>query len=164
MPIYEFYCPDCHTIFNFFARSSGVRRQPDCPACGRPKLDKQVSAFATPGKSGEGEEGSDFPVDEQRMERAMTALASEAEHIDEKDPRQAAHMMRRFADMTGVEFNAGMEDALHRLEKGEDPEAIEGEMGNLMEGGEEPFVLTPGRQKARGEGRRLRHDARLYDL
>ena len=45
MPIYEFYCADCHTIFNFLARktSSVV---PGCPRCDRRRLERRVSAFA----------------------------------------------------------------------------------------------------------------------
>ena len=46
MPIYEFYCADCHTIFNFFSRTVNTRKSPLCPRCGKRTLDRQVSAFA----------------------------------------------------------------------------------------------------------------------
>ena len=76
--------------------------------------------------------------DESKMEKAMNLLASEAEHMDEEDPRQAANLMRKLTDMTGLNLGPGMEEALHRMEAGEDPEAIEAEMGDLLEG-EDPF-------------------------
>ncbi len=58
--------------------------------------------------------------------------------MDEEDPRQAANLMRKLTDMTGVDLGPGMEEALARMEAGEDPEQIEAEMGDLLEG-EDPF-------------------------
>ncbi len=46
MPVYEFYCPDCHAIFNFFSRRVDTETQPACPRCGRPELGRQASLFA----------------------------------------------------------------------------------------------------------------------
>ncbi len=46
MPVYEFYCPDCHRIFNFLSRTVNTEKQPDCPRCGRPRIERQVSLFA----------------------------------------------------------------------------------------------------------------------
>ena len=77
-------------------------------------------------------------MDEAKMERAMNTLAREAEHMDENDPRQAANLMRKLTDMTGMELGPGMEEALARMEAGEDPEQIEAEMGDLLED-EDPF-------------------------
>ena len=37
MPIYEFYCPDCNTIFNFFCRRIVTDKKPACPKCGARK-------------------------------------------------------------------------------------------------------------------------------
>jgi hypothetical protein len=34
MPIYEFYCEDCHTIFNFFSKNVNTTKKPN----GRPAL------------------------------------------------------------------------------------------------------------------------------
>jgi hypothetical protein len=80
------------------------------------------------------------------MEQAMNLLATEAEHLDENDPRQAAKLMRKLTDMTGLNLGDGMEEALSRMERGEDPEAIESEMGDLLEG-EDPFSFgKKGRQ------------------
>ena len=79
-------------------------------------------------------------MDEAKMEQAMNVLASEAENIDENDPRQAANLMRKLTDMTGMDMGPGMEEALRRMENGEDPEQIEAEMGDLLEG-EDPFTF-----------------------
>ena len=46
MPIYEFYCRDCHTIFNFFARRVDTETVPKCPKHGKHKLQRQMSRFA----------------------------------------------------------------------------------------------------------------------
>jgi len=114
MPIYEFYCKDCHTIFNFFSRSVNV--------------------------------------------------AKETDNMNEDDPRQAADLMRKLTDMTGLELGPGMQEALSRMERGEDPDRIEAEMGDLLEG-EDPFVLPGKKGRAKG-GRRFEpfRDETLYDL
>jgi hypothetical protein len=31
MPIYEFYCPDCNTIFNFFSRTINTSKKTPMP-------------------------------------------------------------------------------------------------------------------------------------
>ncbi len=46
MPVYEFYCSECHAIFNFLAKRAGTDKKPSCPRCNFPELEKQVSAFA----------------------------------------------------------------------------------------------------------------------
>jgi putative FmdB family regulatory protein len=46
MPIYEFYCRDCHTIFSFFARRVDTETVPKCPKHARHKLRRQMSRFA----------------------------------------------------------------------------------------------------------------------
>jgi putative FmdB family regulatory protein len=164
MPIYEFYCDDCNTIFNFFSRSINTRKKPKCPRCRQRTLSRMMSAFAVTGKAREDGGPEEFPFDEGRMETAMQALAGEAESINEDDPRQAANLMRKLTDMTGLELGPGMTEALRRMEKGEDPDQIEAEMGDLLEG-EDPFLL-PGKTGGPQKGRRPTpsRDDTLYDL
>jgi hypothetical protein len=72
------------------------------------------------------------------MEKAMMSLAREAEKVDEENPRQAARLMRRLYDAAGLSLGSGMEEAIRRMESGEDPDQIEAEMGDLLEE-EDPF-------------------------
>lgn len=163
MPIYEFYCDHCHTIFNFFSSTVNTRKVPRCPRCKTNKLSRQVSMFAVTGRAREDGDLDDLPVDEGQMEKAMQMLAGEADKINEDDPRQAAQLMRKLTRMTGLDLGDGMEEALSRMEQGEDPEKIEQEMGDLLEG-EDPFQL---KGKAARQARRRQAPARdetLYDL
>lgn len=165
MPIYEFFCNDCNTIFNFFSSRPNTEKRPHCPQCGKRELQKMMSAFATIGKAKEGADDDPLAgMDEARMEQALAGLMREAEHVNEDDPRQMANLMRKFADKTGMRLGGSMEEAIARMEAGEDPEQIEREMGDLMEG-EEPFSLEAMKKKAQAGSRRAPlHDERLYDL
>ncbi len=148
MPIYEFYCQKCHTIYNFLSRNVNTETIPKCPKCKKVELERQVSIFASiSSKKGDDMEGGMPDFDESKMEKAMNMLAGEMDKVNEDDPRQAADLMRKLSDATGLKMGAGMEEALSRMEKGEDPEKIEAEMGDLLEG-EEPFVMG---EKKKGE-------------
>lgn len=139
MPIYEFYCTDCHRIFNFFSRTINTEKRPDCPKCGRPRLERQVSLFAISKGRKEAESDEGMPdMDEEKMERAMEALAGDLDGMDEENPRQVANLMRKLYAATGMKLGAGMEEAIRRMEAGEDPDEIEQQMGEVLEG-EDPF-------------------------
>lgn len=171
MPIYEFYCRDCHTVFNFFARRVNTATRPSCPRCGRPKLEREVSRFAVargarePAAAG-GEDDLPPGLDEAKLERVMAELEREADSLDEDDPRQAAQLMRKLHERTGMPLTGKMEEAMRRMEAGEDPDQIEQEMGDFLDGGETlPGTETGGR--LRGLANRLRApavDETLYDL
>ena len=111
MPIYEFYCAECHMVFNFYSRTINTDKRPLCPKCGRIKLSRQMSSFAVIRGAKEDSDTGLPDIDESKLEKAMGALASEAEGIDEDDPRQAAKLMRKLTQMTGLELGAGMEEA-----------------------------------------------------
>ena len=164
MPIYEFYCDDCNTIFNFFSKTVNTAKKPKCPRCKTKILSRQMSAFAVTGKAKEAGDADDLPFDEGKMEKAMQMLAGEADKIKEDDPRQAANLMRKLSDMTGLQLGPGMNEALKRMEAGEDPDAIEAEMGDLLEE-EDPFLL-PEKSDAAKKGRKPApiRDEKLYDL
>jgi len=103
-------------------------------------LERRMSTFSTLKNRGAEDDMAIPDMDESKMEKVMSVLAKEAEHLDENDPRQAANLMRKLTDMTGLNLGPGMEEALARMEAGEDPEQIEAEMGDLLEG-EDPFSL-----------------------
>lgn len=172
MPIYEFYCPDCHTVFSFFSATVNTAARPDCPKCGRKELARRPSRFATvtAGRAEEGEGDADDPfagVDEERMERAMEALGSEFEGLDETaepDPRQMSRLLRRFSEVTGLEAGPKLREMLDRLERGEDPEALEEAMGG-DDGDEDLSELFALKKKlAGGRPARPKVDDTLYFL
>ncbi len=132
---------------------------PECPKCSR-LLKRQVSVFACIDSARkEGGGADDLPVDEGRLEGAMNRLAAEAEKLDDSDPRQAARLMRMFSDMTGVKLGDGMQEALNRLEAGQDPDEIESDMGDLLSA-EDPFQPAKSNSRAKAPQR----DETLYDL
>lgn len=162
MPIYEFYCEACNTIFNFFSRRVNTSKLPPCPKCDR-QLKRQMSSFAMIGKAKETEDGLPPDIDEARMERVLGELAHEAENIDENDPQQMARVMRKFSEKSGLSLGGTMEEALARMEAGDDPEKIEEEMGDIFEN-EDPFSLEKKKSgKALRKSGPLR-DETLYDL
>lgn len=168
MAIYEFYCPACHTLYSFLARRMGVDRRPSCPRCSRPDLERQVSLFAISKGRKEGEAGGDDAgsVDEERLMRAFESMAGELSGVDEDDPRAAARMMRKLYEAAGLPLGAGMDEAMQRLEAGQDPDAIEQELGDaLTEEGEALEAGSPRRQLA-SLMRKLppRTDPKLYEL
>jgi putative FmdB family regulatory protein len=164
MPIYEFFCQDCNTVFNFLSRRINTAKQPDCPRCGRKKIKRMVSTFATIGKARESEEGDTLAgLDEARMEQALAGLMREAEHLNEDDPRQMAGLMRKFSEKTGISLGDHMEEALSRLEGGEDPDAVERDMGDLLEG-DNPFSLAELRKKRASGPKPPDRDETLYEL
>jgi putative FmdB family regulatory protein len=173
MPFYEFFCPDCNVNFTFFSRRVNTETLPDCPKCYARKLDRRISLFAVRGNaknpssddSGDSSVG-DLPIDEAKMARAMEALAGEADHISDDGPRQAANLMRKFSDMTGLRYTDTINDALTRLETGENPEAIEAQLGDALDS-DNPFILPDKLQKpkaASADKRRPTTDDTIYEL
>jgi putative FmdB family regulatory protein len=137
MPIYEFFCPDCFTVYSFFSAAIDTAARPDCPRCGRKELERRPSRFATLKLGGSDESAPDendpfAGMDEERMERAMMELGSEFEGMDENaepDPRQISRMLRKFSEVTGLEAGPRLQEMLARLERGDDPDALEQELG-----------------------------------
>jgi putative FmdB family regulatory protein len=165
MPIYEFYCAECHTVFSFLSRSVNTRKRPTCPRCGRPRLERRPSRFAVShGITDRSGEDDLSEVDESRMERAMQTMAAESGSVDESDPRAMARLMERFYEASGMEIGDGMREAVRRMEAGEDPDRIEEEMGDLLEQ-DDPF-FGPGRplKSFARRARPPRIDETLYEL
>ncbi len=167
MPIYEFYCRDCHTVFSFLSRSVNPGKRPACPRCGRADLPRRPSAFAiSKGRKDAGEGGEDgLPdLDEARLERAMESMASDLEGLDESDPRQAARLARKLYEAAGIPVAGGLEEAIRRMEAGEDPDAVEAELGDALDA--DPFAAAPEKRLARLRRRMLPAavDTTLYEL
>jgi putative FmdB family regulatory protein len=178
MPIYEFYCRRCHRVYSFLSRAVDTDKTPPCPRCESAEMTRRASAFAI-SKGRKEEPKPEVPpgpdVDEARLERAMEAMAGELESIDENDPKQGARLMRKLFSATGMPVGTGMEEALRRMEAGEDPERIEEQMGDVFEGdpfggllgGEAGEKPTADEARTAARFRRLlppSHDPELYEM
>jgi putative FmdB family regulatory protein len=170
MPIYEFYCRNCHTIYSFFARKIDTETTPKCPKCPKGaggRLERQMSRFAissgSPDSDGPPDDMSD--LDEEQMERAMMEMAGDMDNVGEDDPRAMAAMMRKLMNTTGMSMGEGMEEAIRRMEAGEDPDKVEEELAEVLDS-EDPF--TSGEGKLRGLHRRMTEapnvDPEVYDM
>src|SRR4051812_32457799 len=146
MPIYEYYCPDNHTIYQFYAKTLAQgQTTPKCPDNPKFRLKKLVSAFAITSGGGSDEaaekkpDAAADPVEDAKMEAAMSAMEGEFSNVDENDPKAMARMMRRMSELTGEKIDGEMEEVVRKLEEGADPDSLEEQLG----GGEEPGAGDP---------------------
>jgi hypothetical protein len=177
MPIYEYYCPDNHTIYQFFAKTLAQGQTlPKCPDNPKYRMQKAVSAFAVTGsgKSADAEQSAAAPGDsaeDARMEAAMGAMEREFSSVDENDPRAMGRMMRRMAEMTGEKIDGEMEEVVRKLEEGSDPDSLEDQLGGEMSGddsmdapsGETAAETKEKRHRYKSVQRPIRRDPQLYD-
>lgn len=118
MPIYEYRCADCGRRVSIFFRSLGAVGVPACPRCGGKELTRLMSRVAV--RRGAGDAAADDPGGEDELGGMGGMLAG----LDENDPRALAGAMRRMSDEAGEPLEPEMEEAVGRLERGEDPEAV----------------------------------------
>lgn len=177
MPIYEYYCPDNHTVYQFYAKTLAQGRLiPRCPENPAYRMVKQLSTFAV-SRGAKTEQPVESPSpgtppDDPRMEAALGAMEREFDSVNENDPRAMARMMRRMAELSGEKITGEMEEVVRRLEEGADPEALEEQLGGeAPDGGDDPEGLPAGGEAAREarhrfRARRLppRRDPKLYDF
>ncbi len=188
MPIYEFYCPQNHTVYQFYAKTlaqGGI--VPRCPDNPKWPLKRIVSQFAFTGRAKEPSVEADAPAaqggpDDARLEAAMGAMEKEFASVDENDPRAMARMMRRMSELTGEKIDGEMEEVVRKLEEGVDPESLEDRLGGGEGDGEDgdmpgaagamggPVTGMEAGEKAARVRRRIqrattapRRDPRLYD-
>ena len=166
MPIYEFYCGSCHVVFSFFSQRVDTTKRPDCPRCGRPKLERQVSRFSTLGRSGAELAGEAPPgdLDEAKIEGLMESMSREAEGLDENNPRQIARMMRKLHDVAGMPLDDKADEAIRRMEAGESPEKIEEELGDVFGDAGPDIDAVPDGPRRKTRRRPPAVDDTLYDL
>lgn len=178
MPIYEFYCPQNHTVYQFYAKTLAQGKTiPRCPDNPKFRLEKMLSTFAV--KTGGAAAESEAPTggapaegaDDARMEAAMGAMEREFSAVDENDPRAMGRMMRRMAEITGEKIDGQMEEVVRRLEEGADPDSLEEQLGD---GGDDEGGAPEGAEQTAGEPREKKRrfkplrtapkrDPRLYD-
>jgi len=176
MPIYEFYCPDNHRIYQFYAKTLAQGRAvPRCPDNRGFRMRKLLSAFAVVGSGqkkgmgtaeGPGRDGPAGPAPDGRMEAAMGEMEREFSGVDENDPRAMGRMMRRMADLTGEKIGGEMEEVVRKLEEGADPDSLEDQLGaDPGDGGEDgpPAAAAGARHRFRARRGAPVRDPRLYD-
>jgi hypothetical protein len=184
MPIYEYYCPDNHTIYQFYAKTLAQgQTTPMCPDNPGYRMQKLVSAFAISRRGSKDESGEPKPTDDSaagddpRMDAAMQAMEKEFADVDENDPRAMARMMRRASDLTGEKIDGQLEEVVRKLEEGADPESLEDQLGpdpaNIDTGEDQlgleepdyPERADPKEPRHRFRSRRqpARRDPKLYD-
>ena len=124
MPIYEHRCADCKRKVSVFFRSFSAvdQEQARCPICNGTHLTKMVSKVRV--MRGTSSASSEDDLDDSMLD-----------DLNENDPRSLGRMMRRMADETGEDMGPEFGEVVNRLEKGEDPEAIEKSMPELADMG-----------------------------
>jgi putative FmdB family regulatory protein len=127
VPIYEYRCNDCNRKSAIFFKSISAAEQANsninCPHCAGQDLRRLFSRFAL-GKSttSEGEEIYEF-------DRMMAGL-------DTDDPRNVARWARKMGQESGMgeEMGPEFDEALDRIEDGEDPETVMTEIDPALGG------------------------------
>lgn len=174
MPIYEYFCPDNRRIYSFFARSLRYSDMtPRCPDNPKWKMEKMLSGFAITGRAKEevpGGGGDD--LDDAQMDAAMNAMEREFGHVadsDNPDPRALAKMMRRMSELTGQKMPEQMNEVIARLEKGEDPDKLEEEYGDVFDklddmGGDDAAEAGGDTRSKRRRRPKVTRDPKLYEM
>jgi hypothetical protein len=184
MPIYEYYCPENHTVYQFYAKTLAQGRiVPPCPENPRFTMRKLVSAFAVtsggrsdaPPPAANAAPGAGT-AEEARMDAAMGAMEREFSSVDENDPRAMGRMMRRMAELTGEPIGGEMEEVVRKLEEGADPDSLEESLGGAeSDAAGDPYGEAPGpsgqpaadpkepRHRFRSRRAAPRRDPKLYD-
>lgn len=150
MPIYEYRCSNCLKKVSIWwpsiaaVHEAGAR----CEKCGSPKLTRVMSKVRVLRHGSKDSSGSESDTDgDNGMDEG---LLKEMEGLDENDPRSLGRFMRKMAAQTGESLGEEFEEVVGRLEKGEDPEAIEQKMGDVLAGPEgmggemdDPYGMPP---------------------
>jgi hypothetical protein len=136
MPIYEYYCPDNHTIYQFYAKTLAQgATTPRCPDNPKFRLRKMLSAFAITGGGAGDEAAEKKPADaadsaeDRKLDAAMGAMEREFAGLDENNPKAMAHMMRRMSEVSGEKLDGQLEEVVRKLEEGADPDSLEDALG-----------------------------------
>jgi len=161
VPIFEFLCPACNRIYSFLSLAPTPARKPACPRCGSGDLTRVPSSFAVGAapKAAPKTAGHPEPDDASaaRMESEMARMMDGLDERDAENPRVMAQMVRRLAEASGEPITPTMQEMFRRLEAGEDPDALEDELGPQLE-------AEMGGDREGGEDRPPTRDDGLYSL
>jgi len=122
MPEYEFRCLDCkRTVSLFLAIAEYESTLPSCPHCGGANLRRKIGRVRV------------ARSEESRLE-SLSDPTSWGD-VDESDPKSMARMMRRMSQETGEEMGPEFDEAVDRLEAGENPDEVEKSIPGLGDDG-----------------------------
>jgi putative FmdB family regulatory protein len=120
MPIYEYYCKQCHRRVSIFFRSyADTEGEPSCPRCNSTDLTRLISRVAM------------IRSEESRLDDLSDP--SMLDGLDEEDPKSMARWMRKMSAESGEDLPPEFDEVIDRLEKGQSPEEIEQSMPELAD-------------------------------
>jgi len=139
MPIYEYRCAECgRKVSLFFGSFSIADRKTEagdieCPRCGSKKLQRLISRVNMV-RSSSSSEDSLSDADEMGDMGGMDGMF---DGLNEDDPRSVARWARHMKDSLGDDADLGPEfdQALARIEAGEDPDKVMEDMDPDAMGG-----------------------------
>jgi len=136
MPIYEYHCADCKRKVSVFFRSFSAAENATsviCPRCGGSNLRRRLSRVRVL-KHGSTAASNDFAADDDDLSggddddmddlSGMGGMEQMMAGVDENDPRSIAHFARRVQTESGEQMDPEMDEALTRIERGEDPDKV----------------------------------------
>jgi len=169
MPLYEFYCEPCHTVFTFRSMRVDTTTVPKCPVCGT-TLKREVSSFAHMVRGASAPDTAEDGDAALRMDEMAARMGDRLQGLgdEDADPREAVKVMREMADAGGLNFKAEVREAMARIEAGEDPERIDEEFAEVFET-ENPFAEAEDESGGRLSSlwrhlRGPRRDPKWYDM
>lgn len=118
MPIYEYRCQACGRKQSFFVRSFSSPLTPICRKCGSTELRRLVSRVAV------------MKSEESRLDD-LADPTSMMDGLDENDPRSVARWARKMSREMGEDLGPEFDEAIDRIEAGEDPDKVMGEADGL---------------------------------
>ncbi len=107
MPIYEYRCQTCRTVFSVLTLRRALTDTMTCPACHGRQIGRVLSRFATP------------KTEEGRL--AALADPSRTAHLDERDPQSMTRFMKDLGDEMGDDIGADVEAAMEANSRDVDP-------------------------------------------
>ncbi len=140
MPVYDFFCEACNTLFSFYSKT--VRSSADCPVCPRCGgcLRKRVTAFSVVDRSRSKRSLENLPFNQQRLVDGMKKFRAEHARLRDENPARAEAMMKKFSRwLGGVHLEEDRKRAMQRvLESSEtDAQKIE-QLESLTRASDEP--------------------------
>lgn len=104
MPIYEYYCAQCHGRFSHLAKSIGAAA-PACPRCGNVTVERIISAASVLHNS----------------EHHTAQLSTDRQSVNTDDPQAIAQFLKdsgRLADSDGLYGSRAYRELIHRRAAG----------------------------------------------